>query len=326
MGRSLHAAGRRGQAVAPVRAAFYGAAVALDEVPPLPDCGSREGRWTVNRTAIPYLDFCWNPGGFGCSHGCPTCWARRIATTGGPTAPQCPQCRQFAVHWHEDRLEGKLAPAARKKPAVVGVQFTGDLFDPVRMVGDIYAALDAMHAAPQHEYVLLTRQYERSARLLQDWSCRRPDGALTQKWHIGTTCQTQADYDAAAMCFAGSAWNWWVSAEPLMAPITPDACGYDLPECIILGADNQVSAPYSVEWHRSTLAVFSARGVPCYMKQLWMLRCSQCDTIREDEPPAGGCDCLEPRWVRFLNTDLALMPDDLFRRDLPWTLTMGGKA
>jgi protein gp37 len=31
----------------------------------------------MNKTAIPYLDFAWNPV-TGCTYGCPECWARKM--------------------------------------------------------------------------------------------------------------------------------------------------------------------------------------------------------------------------------------------------------
>ena len=51
----------------------------------------------MNRTGIPYLDFTWNPGGFGCSAGCPGCWARRRLITDPALFP--PDLRLRELPW-----------------------------------------------------------------------------------------------------------------------------------------------------------------------------------------------------------------------------------
>lgn len=288
----------------------------------------------MNRTGIPYLDFGWNPGGYGCSNvcNCPTCWAYKMATTPRPSRPVCPDCRTFRVHHHPERLAGNLAPGARKKPAVVGVQFTGDLFDRYRTVEQILAILDTLHAAPQHRCVLLTRQYERAYQVLEKWlntSPLDPDQPHrpVDRWHIGTTCQTQADYDRAAKYFSDSRWLWWVSGEPLAGPITP-AVGHRPPQGIILGADNQPGEPYDIAWHRQTAQAFAAAGVAVFVKQLWMWGCPECGRCREQVVREDRCGCGTPNdEVRHtLVKNPALFPTDLRSRDLPWTLTMEAKA
>lgn len=279
----------------------------------------------MNRTGIPYLDFCWNPCGFGCSRGCHTCWARRQATSGGPTAPACPDCRRFAVHFHPERLSGKASPAGRKKPAVIGVQFLGDLFDAERPGSEMMRTLDACMSAPQHEYVFLTRQVDRCLRAVNAWtlsqaSVTQAGNIVRDRWHMGVTCTTQAAYDAAAMTMGNLyAGRWWISAEPLAGPIAPGQ--WHCPVGVVIGSDNMLSADCSVAAIRQTAQAFAAAGVKVYVKQMWLTWCPACGTYTESEPPAGGCDCTNPQWRRVLVTDPALFPAGLRMRDLPWTLT-----
>jgi protein gp37 len=249
----------------------------------------------MNRTGIPYLDFCWNPCGYGCSNicNCPTCWARRQATQPGPTQPTCPDCRAFKVHFHPERLEGKQAPASRKKPAVIGVAFLGDLFDKVRPPEQIESTLHAVADSPWHTFVFLTQQYERASKWASAWWAYNARG---NGWRWGTTCKNQDQFAAASEHF-GRVPRWWVSAEPLQGPIHP---GARVPEGIIIGCDNQVAAPYNIEWVRETALAFAVAGSKAYIKQLWL--------------PRGGCT--------FLSTNPAEFPADLRLRDLPWTLTM----
>lgn len=285
----------------------------------------------MNKTRIPYLDFAWNPGGFGCSAGCPTCWARRQATSKGPTAPACRFCRQFAVHFHPERLEVKFSPAGRKKAAVVGVQFLGDLFDPQRDSRETYSALDACFKAPQHDYVFLTRQYELADIMLNTWRHDRINehgrsvhDLISRSWHIGTTCTRQGDYNRAARIFGASGWQWWVSAEPLAMPLEPGESAR--PTCIIIGSDNRVSADCGVACIRQTVQTFEAACVPVYVKQMWMARCPCCNNTFETRNmrPSLTCECGTPvaNFLESLETNPDRLPLDLRARQLPWTLTM----
>lgn len=276
----------------------------------------------MNKTGIPYLDFAWNPGGFGCSKGCPTCWARR--QTHSPACPPCPDCRAFRVHLHAERLTGKAAPESRKKPAVVGVQFTGELFDPQRPTADVQRILDAAWGGLRHTMVFLTQQYRRADDELGDWykanvKCSGHYAALVNSWHIGTTCRNTDQYGQAAKLFGNCAWRWWVSAEPIAGPILPEH--FSRPVGIVIGADNQVTAPFRMDWIRQTATAFAYAGVPVYVKQLWMFRCGRCCIHIEEKPGMYGCNCMTPQWRRVLVTDPALFPEDLRLRDLPWTLT-----
>lgn len=289
----------------------------------------------MNRTKIPYLDFCWNPCGFGCSHGCPTCWARRQATGKGPTAPACPDCRAFKVHFHPERLTGKLAPAARKKPAVVGVQFLGDLFDYKRADQHALALLDACMDACQHTYVFLTRQYELQRTLCNHWYRSRIETHgrsvydLTSRcWYMGTTCTTQQQYIKAAVLCGDTAWPWWVSAEPLERPIVPGL--HARPQGVVIGADNRLTHDCGVGVIRATARAFADAGVKVYVKQMWLWQCPSCREMYEERAmgPSMRCPCGTPAadMLHTLATSPERFPADLRSRELPWTLTMGKKT
>jgi protein gp37 len=229
-------------------------------------------------------------------------------------------------------LEGKLAPAARRKPAVVGVEFTGELFDPQRPPRQIFDALNAAVNAPQHEFVFLTRQYELCANDLGEFADHCVSVRLygwserLSHWHIGTTCQTQDEYEFATAWMSNLGWNWWVSAEPLVGPISPTP-GMRLPEGIIIGADNQHAAPYDTAWIRQTAAAFAAAGVKVYIKQLWQSRYPRSCTPGDVDVVGRACPHCGSVLHRKLYTDPVYFPLDLRERRLPWTLkTKGGQV
>ena len=329
----------------------------------------------MNKTGIPYLDFCWNPGGFGCTNSanCPTCWSRRQATQPGPTRPTCPDCQAFRVHFHSERLTRKLSPEGRRKPAVIGVQFLGDLFDPARPIEQILSVLELMQRAPQHTYVLLTQQPARAASVLERFyvsrtcpacngigsvtamrgvgefqhaetiHCRTCGGqktvgwALPDNWFIGATIKQ--DYGAwtpsALIALLGIRGRRWLSIEPIEGPVCDMFSG--LPpgaiEGVIFGADNQPSAPWSLDWIadavRSMTAVPSMPGPAIYVKQLWMWNCPNCDALwptPAGENGQGHCACgtSGDYFRKTLVTDANEFPSGLQLRQLPWTLTTKG--
>ena len=204
----------------------------------------------MNKTGIPYLDFTWNPCGLGCSNGCPTCWARRIAARVGHNT-HCPDCEAFRVHFHEDRI----SQPRRRHRAVVGVCFTADLYDRERPGKDIKYVLEYA-AAAHHEFVFLTQNPGRMVVMATD----RP--RLTN-WYLGTTIKTQAMIDsrieAVRQCD-------WISFEPLLGPVTlPKDMGRV--RGIIIGCDNTRSVPFDNDWAGRLKHQAQDMGLRAYWKQ-----------------------------------------------------------
>ena len=241
----------------------------------------------MTKTGIPYLDFTCNPGGFGCSAGCPTCWARALAPRIGKNVG-CPDCAAFRVHFHPERL-GDFAK--RKKPAVIGVQFTGELFDDARSSDEIDTILAVIEQSPQHEYVFLTQEAKRMAREI---------GPGQTNWWTGVTVHNQWQLECWLYYMIGCD-NVWLSVEPMQAPIDlmSKACEFPTRTLagVIIGCDNSMKGPQcSTSWVRSLVGQCSELGVPAYVKQLRDGVTGRLLTKPDDFPP------------------------DLRVRQLPWTL------
>jgi protein gp37 len=181
----------------------------------------------VNKTAIEWCDFTWNPV-TGCLHGCPYCYARRIAERFAPGAGLRDDCTQPGNGLHEiRRRSGNAAdgwrygfaptlhshrltePYRLKKPARIFVSSMGDLFGswvPREWILDVTATV---RDCPQHTFLFLTKNPARYAEF--DFPAN--------VW-IGTTVedQTRADERIPLLLQTPAAVRF-ASLEPLLGPV-----------------------------------------------------------------------------------------------------------
>lgn len=296
---------------------------------------------------VPWI-YAWNPGGFGCSMGCDGCWSKALAAR----TNHCPKCKAFEVHLHEERL---CEPANTKKPGVVLVNFTCDGNDARRPWVHRTQIFDAMVAAPEHVYVLLTKNATQMAR---DANSGSQHARLAGYIYRGLTLRTPAEADAKLGTFLEIPGNLWLSLEPLQGGIeigfSPVTYAYDDPvtgrthrytkatgcageyedvddwmrsmKGCIVGHDNRRGAPGTdtLDHIRSVVEQCRGAGVPVYVKQLWMWYCSTCELVYERR---GGIYCeygqphrpLRPKLLRASHPDeYKLFPSDLKHTELPW--------
>lgn len=194
----------------------------------------------MNKTAIEWCDLTWNPV-TGCKHGCPYCYARKIAERfkGSKAWP-----RGFEPMLHPDRLDaprhvGRQYYNPMPKGSTIFVCSMADLFG--EWVPDewITRVMDAAIRVPRHTYIFLTKNPKRYLTI--------PGQYLDQKnFWFGTTITDRKDLgDRFHWMKRLPAGNLFVSFEPLIDVLPPFDLG-DISQ-VIIGAQTNPSVPVTPE-------------------------------------------------------------------------------
>ena len=216
----------------------------------------------MNRTRIDWADYSWNPV-TGCTHCCDYCYARRIAERfGGPDG--------FKPTFHPERLS---EPLWVKKPSRVFVCSMADLFGDWVPDEWITQVLAACEAAPQHQYLFLTKNAGRYETLFRE-------KVVHPNWWLGTTCDTldhtfsmtvDDPTGAAMMLLHRRGWHTWASAEPLLEDIAPRFdMANEMIDWLVIGA---MTGPGSknrqpdFKWIHDLSSQALQHGVPLFQKQ-----------------------------------------------------------
>lgn len=163
---------------------------------------------------IEYLTHTWNSV-TGCKHGCPYCYVPRVK---GRFDPNCMEPKL-----HEKKL---LEPSKVRKPGIIGVCFTGDLFGewvPKEWIDEVLAECFLCNGL--HTFLLLTKNPARYAEFDIPANC----------WCGTSTTGTRSDLVRAGKLFENDALSGrrFISLEPF----TADVCHLNLmlPDWLIVG-------------------------------------------------------------------------------------------
>ena len=200
----------------------------------------------MNRTKIGWCDRSWNPV-TGCRHGCPYCYAERIALRFEG---------DFEPRFRRKRLD---QPLSVREPQRVFVCSMADLFG--EWVPDEWIArvLEVVRDASWHRFLFLTKNPYRYR--YWEW----PDNA----W-LGATATDQASFDEAAWALHDDleATVRFVSAEPLLEPIELPTFADRWLDWLIIGAQSGPGAPPArVGAARRLTRQAQAQGIPIWHKQ-----------------------------------------------------------
>ena len=222
-----------------------------------------KGKHQFNQTndAVDWASWTWNPV-TGCLHGCPYCYAREMAYRDSYKASYP---IQFAPLFHYERLDDPVNTKPgdeRPQDGRVFVCSMADLFGEWVPQKWIDAVLDATLAAPEWEYLFLTKFPQRYRRI-----------NLPPKAWFGASVdiQKRVKVTEKAMPLLDVAVRW-LSIEPLLEPLKFN----DLSWCdlMVIGAQSETVQPDGFvpafapefEWVIDLIAQAKSFGVPVYMK------------------------------------------------------------
>lgn len=172
-------------------------------------------------TKIDWCDEVWNPT-TGCTKGCSYCYAKAFAErmAKNPNAKIAHKYRNgFTPTIHPKIL---TIPLKWKKPRRVFVNSMGDLFDPEISFEFILAVLSHCCGAPQHKYLILTKNPHRMLAFvhwMDEFASHRVE--LTRKWFwFGVTVTNQAEAaDLLPALLRMPAGGRFVSIEPMRGSV-----------------------------------------------------------------------------------------------------------
>jgi protein gp37 len=239
------------------------------------------------RSTIEWTEATWNPV-TGCtevSPGCDNCYARTFAER-FRGVPGHPYEQGFDLKLWPERLD---QPAHWKKPRAIFVNSMSDLFHEGVSEEYIAQVFDAMAAAPQHTYQILTKRPGRMASIVR----RLRPTPLPQVW-LGTSIELDRFTWRADKLRETPAAVRFLSLEPLLGPLPSlDLDGLDW--VIVGGESGHGARPLDSTWVRDIRDHCASAGVAFFFKQ-WGGR----------TPKAGGRELDGRTWDEYPDRSLTV--------------------
>ena len=254
----------------------------------------------MQKTPIEYLDMTWNPIAMRCtpvSAGCKNCWHLRMAKRFSGMDSFFKDVQAAYSGGTPVLLQKELAaPLRRKKPAVIGVQFMGDLFHESILNRQIAAVYGVMAASPHHTFCVLTKRVERAGEWFKHiWGHRGQNWPLPNVI-LMTSAENQPTLDERVpRLLQIPAATRGVSLEPLLGEVHPELIEIDKEtlldslvdglDWVICGAETGPGArPMELDWARSVRDQCKTESVPFFFKQSSVGN-RQLDGRRHEEVP-----------------------------------------
>lgn len=237
-------------------------------------------------TKIEWTDATWNPirGCSRVSEGCRNCYAEKVAARFSGIGQAYEGLA--VMKNHEARWTGQIRlvreklgePLRWNKPRRVFVNSMSDLFHEKVGADWLDDIFQIMARCPQHTFQILTKRPSRMRDYMDRW--KPVESTLSNVW-LGTSVEDQPTADERIRILLQTpAAVRWISAEPLLGPITlPEeafVCPANEPhqicpclDWVVVGGESGPGArPMDLEWARSIVLQCQENSVPVFVKQL----------------------------------------------------------
>lgn len=259
------------------------------------------------KTKIDWADSSWNPV-TGCLHGCKYCYAKRIAERFGtlnkgevlpedeglrflpdsqerfyeldePVKDHNGKTEPYPANFFPTLHKYRLRDFANKKSRNIFVCSMADLFGDWVPEEWIIKVFEACKAAPQHNYLFLTKnpgrylELEKEKKLIWDDNC----------WYGSSVTDPEMQY----VWFSEKKFHWFLSIEPILKRLGPLTDTEHLPEWVIIGAETGNRKEKVVPekaWIDEIVTNCKEYGIPVFMKESLREICGP-DFIQEFPEP-----------------------------------------
>ena len=227
----------------------------------------------MNKSSIEWTDYTWNPV-TGCKHGCPYCYARKIAERfrGGDAWPN-----GFDPMFHPERMDD---PQKMKKPQTIFVCSMADLFGDWVPYEWQHRVFDACMDASRHTYIFLTKNPRGMEVALARWKDEHhlmidENAEAFERWWFGVSDGDriyEGNYDPIVALRRVPSKNLFISFEPLL--IQYEAVNLHGIKQVIIGAQTNPSVavtpemvqPIGAATSPGTIAMFCKDSMPTWAK------------------------------------------------------------
>lgn len=238
----------------------------------------------MNKTGIEYLTHTWNPIKMRCdrvSPGCTNCWHLTVCenSINNPNIPEKLKDVYRGGSFYLDEKE-LVSPLKSRNPAMIGVQFMGDLFHDSVPFAWLIRIWTIMVQCPHHTFIILTKR----AKQMLEWY-QSPEYAEIEDGypvcHIwpGVSVENQQSADerirhlveipVGPKPLEKVRAKRLVSVEPMLGPIeVPDDVLRNL-DWVIIGAESGPNRRQcSLEWVSRLGILCNCAAVPWFVKQI----------------------------------------------------------
>ncbi len=235
----------------------------------------------MNKGGYGYCTHSWNPM-VGCdrkkiSAGCSGCWAERMAVR--------QKYRASVLDPDDNKWTGNIVhfpimlnePLKLKKPAIIAVNFMGDMFSGeadfefIERIWDII--FDVYCDGDKHIFLILTKRPKRMLEFCQWLYEKRSWTQFHPNIHFGASASNQEDLERilpTMLELADNGAHTWLSLEPLLGPLNLKSLRNvrAVGQVIIGGESGSQPRPMNEEWASEIIYHCQAAEVPVYMKQM----------------------------------------------------------
>ena len=161
-----------------------------------------------------------------------------------------------------------MAPAKKRKPSRIAVQFMGDLFHESIFLVDTYPVFNIMALTGIHTFLLLTKRPTRMKNFINKHWCKLNGDLPENIWPGGSICN-QKEADKKIPILLNIPGTKWLSVEPMLSEIRiPEEQLREISWVVVGCESGPGRRQASDDWFRSLRDQCADTDTPYFLKQM----------------------------------------------------------